>query len=127
LLPGTKEIKIGFMLRNCIRTKIDEDKPLSIFKLGFGVKLDKMITLGKMLSLSNIIISMDINHQEKASMRLRCGTEILVNKKVFWRMGVNNGDFAFGMGTKVGYWQLDYSCLCSSPEITHQVSAMLKY
>lgn len=127
ILPGTKEIKIGVVLRNALRTKMSEKKPVSGFNLGFGVLMDKKITLGKGIALSDIILSADANHPEGESIRVRLGTEMLVNQKLFWRMGTNNGDITLGTGIKSGQWQIDYGISLNSPKPSHQISAMLKY
>lgn len=127
ILPGTKEIKIGLVLRNSLGTKISEKKPASGFNLGFGVLMNKKITLGKRIVLSNILLSADANHPEEESLKIRFGTEMLVNQKLFWRMGTNDGDITLGAGIKSGQWKIDYGIALNSPESSHQISAGLKY
>ncbi|OIP40931.1 hypothetical protein AUJ95_04025 [Candidatus Desantisbacteria bacterium CG2_30_40_21] len=127
ILPGTKEIKIGVVLRNALRTKMSEKKPASGFNLGFGILMDKKITLGKGINLNNIILSADADHPEGESLRIRLGTEMLVNQKLFWRMGTNNGDLSLGTGIKSGQWQIDYGISLNSPKPSQQISAMLTY
>ncbi|MEK7812945.1 MAG: hypothetical protein AAB296_04225 [Candidatus Desantisbacteria bacterium] len=142
ILPGTKEIKIGMILRNPLRTKVGSaklasaklaseklasEKPASGFNLGFGVLMDKKINIGKGIELSNIILSADVNHPEGESLKVRFGTEMFVNQKLFWRMGTNNGDIAFGAGIIVSQWQIDYGVSLNSPKSSHQIAARLRY
>lgn len=127
ILPGTKEIKIGMILRNSLRTKVDSAKPASGFNLGFGVLMDKKINIGKGIELSNIILSADADHPEGESLKVRFGTEMFVNQKLFWRMGTNNGDIAFGAGIIVSQWQIDYGVSLNSPKSSHQIAARLRY
>ncbi|MDI6781153.1 MAG: hypothetical protein QME49_03475 [bacterium] len=127
ILPGTKEIKIGMILRNPLRTKIASENPASGFNLGFGVLMDKKINLGKGIELSNIILSADADHPEGESLKVRFGTEMFVNQKLFWRMGTNDGDIALGAGIIVSQWQIDYGVSLNSPKASHQISARLRY
>ncbi len=127
ILPGTKEIKIGMILRNSLRTKVADQNPASGFNLGFGVLMDKKINIGKGIELSNIILSADADHPEGESLKVRFGTEMFVNQKLFWRMGTNNGDIALGAGIIVSQWQIDYGVSLNSPKPSHQISARLRY
>lgn len=127
ILPGTKEIKIGVMLRNPLRTKMDSEKPASGFNLGFGVLMDKNIKPGKGIELSNIILSTDADHPEGESLKVRFGTEMLINQKLFWRMGTNDGDITVGAGITLNQWQIDYGVSLNSPKPSHQISARLRY
>ncbi|MBU0701782.1 hypothetical protein KKE26_10920 [bacterium] len=127
ILPGTKEIKIGVMLRNLLRTRMNEEKPASGFNLGFGIIMDKKINLGKGIALSDIILSADADHPEEESLQIRFGTEMLVNQKLLWRMGTNNGDIAIGAGITLSQWQIDYGISLNSPNPSHQISAKLRY
>jgi len=106
---------------------MSEKKPASGFNLGFGILMDKKITLGKGINLNNIILSADADHPEGESLRIRLGTEMLVNQKLFWRMGTNNGDLSLGTGIKSGQWQIDYGISLNSPKPSQQISAMLTY
>jgi hypothetical protein len=127
ILPGTKEIKIGMILRNPLRTKIASQEPASGFNLGFGILMDKKIKLGKGIELSNIILSADADHPEGESLKVRFGTEMLVNQKLFWRMGTNDRDIALGTGIALSQWQIDYGISLNSPKPSHQISARLRY
>ncbi|MBV9079971.1 MAG: PorV/PorQ family protein [Elusimicrobia bacterium] len=102
LMRATEQLRFGLMLRNVAAPSVKLDStadkyPRSV-SVGAGYKPVQPLTL-----------SIDLEKPQGDSLRPRLGAEYLINNTLALRAGVNDAEFAAGLGIGFGGWNFDYA------------------
>lgn len=94
--------QMGLMLRNVVAPSVKLDQESEKYPraavVGFAVTPISPLTLG-----------LDVEKQQGTGVRAKIGADYLINRVVSLRAGVNDAEFAAGLGLGLGSWNFDYA------------------
>jgi len=102
-----RDISLGFNVQSFLKTqaKLNDNSESSPRNLKVG--LAKHIVIGEERNMLSFLL--DWNNGQNASSSWHFGTEYSFNDAAKLRLGINDGQFAFGAGATYGNFHLDYN------------------